>query len=71
MRIGAWTTVVGMLLTLIAMLPLFSDTKMSSAWWFLSMVTGVGLAIFCLGFWRAARLRSHAVVAALSENERH
>lgn len=65
---GAAVTVLGMLLTLIAMLPLLIPSlRMPSIWWALAMVTGVGLGMFCLGFWRAARRRSMAVSAAVAD----
>lgn len=61
-RLGGIVTAVGLVLTVIAMIPLLvPSVQMPSAWWFLSMVTGVGLGLMCLGFWRAARERSQSV----------
>jgi VIT1/CCC1 family predicted Fe2+/Mn2+ transporter len=57
-QIGAILTVVGIALTLIAILPLVSDIELSSAWWFLSMITGVGLATVIAGLTMSARSRS-------------
>ena len=57
-KIGAILTVVGILATLIAILPLVSDIELSSAWWFLSMITGVGLATIIVGLTMSARSRS-------------
>ncbi|MFM8239095.1 MAG: hypothetical protein ACKOAW_02120, partial [Actinomycetota bacterium] len=50
MSAGAIVTVIGIACTLIAMLPLVvPDLALPSAWWFLSMITGVGLAMILLG----------------------
>ena len=50
LRIGAVVTVVGMAFTLVALLPLVvPGLALPSAWWFLSMLTGVGLALVILG----------------------
>ena len=57
-QIGAILTVVGIALTLIAILPLVSDIELPSAWWFLSMITGVGLATVIAGLTMSARSRS-------------
>lgn len=66
-RLGAAVTAVGLVLTLIAMIPLFAPSvEMPSAWWFLSMITGVGLGMVCIGFWRAARERSQSVSRELA-----
>jgi hypothetical protein len=59
LRLGALLTVLGILATLIAILPLVSDIELSSAWWFLSMITGVGLATIILGLTMSARSRSN------------
>ena len=46
LRIGAVTTVIGLACTVIAMLPLvWPGLSLPSAWWFLSMITGIGLAL--------------------------
>ena len=58
LRSGAVVTVIGLICTLIAMLPLIiPDLTLPSAWWFLSMITGVGLAMVILGLAVAARSR--------------
>lgn len=58
LRIGAVVTVIGLGFTLIAMLPLiFPALELPSVWWFLSMVTGLGLALVLLGLFRASRAR--------------
>ncbi|MFM8775115.1 MAG: hypothetical protein ACKOFP_15130 [Actinomycetota bacterium] len=58
MRAGAIVTVIGIACTLIAMLPLVvPDLALPSAWWFLSMITGVGLAMILLGLLVSARAR--------------
>jgi len=52
-------TVIGIILTLIAMLPLVvPDLSLPPVWWFLSMITGVGLAMVLLGLFLSARSRS-------------
>lgn len=51
-------TVIGIICTLIAILPLIiPGLTLPSAWWFLSMITGVGLAMVILGLAVAARSR--------------
>jgi hypothetical protein len=58
LRIGAIVTVVGLVCTLIAMLPLvLPGLELPSAWWFLSMITGIGLALVILGLAVSARSR--------------
>lgn len=57
-KIGAILTIVGMLATGIAILPLVSDIELSGAWWFFSMITGVGLATVIAGLTMSARSRS-------------
>ena len=51
-------TVVGLVCTLIAMVPLVAPAiELPSAWWFLSMITGVGLALVIAGLAVSARSR--------------
>ena len=58
LRIGAVVTVVGLVCTVIAMLPLvIPSLELPSAFWFLSMITGVGLALVILGLAVSARAR--------------
>lgn len=58
LRAGAWVTAVGLVFTLIALLPLvFPDLQLPGALWFLSMLTGVGLLIVLIGLVQAARQR--------------
>jgi hypothetical protein len=58
LRIGAVVTVIGLLCTGIAMLPLLiPDLELPSVWWFLSMITGVGLALVIAGLAVSARSR--------------
>ena len=62
MRVGAVVTVVGLVCTLIALLPLAVDSlELPSLWWWLSMLTGVGLALVIVGLWRSARQRREAI----------
>lgn len=58
LRVGAVVTLVGMVLTAIAVLPLFTGNPMPSALWWLAMTTGVGFALVLAGLWRNARARS-------------
>jgi hypothetical protein len=58
LRIGAVVTVIGLICTVIAMLPLVvPGLELPSAWWFLSMITGVGLALVIAGLAVSARSR--------------
>jgi hypothetical protein len=58
LRVGAVVTVIGLLCTLIAMIPLVAPSvDLPSAWWFLSMITGVGLALVIVGLAVSARSR--------------
>ena len=58
LRIGAVVTVIGLICTVIAMLPLVvPGLELPSAWWFLSMITGVGLALVIIGLAVSARAR--------------
>ncbi len=50
LRAGAVVTAVGLGFLLVALVPLlFPDVHLSSAMWFLSMLTAVGLAIIAVG----------------------
>jgi hypothetical protein len=58
LRAGAWLTAIGLVFTLVAMLPLvFPSLELPGALWFLSMLTGVGLIVVCVGLAMAARSR--------------
>lgn len=57
-KVGAILTIIGIAATLIAILPLVSDIELSGVWWFLSMITGVGLATVLAGLTMSARSRS-------------
>jgi hypothetical protein len=57
--VGAIVTMIGLVFALIAMLPLvIPDLTLPSYWWFLAMITGVGLALVLLGLRLSARARS-------------
>jgi hypothetical protein len=58
MRLGAIVLVIGMVFTLIALLPLFTDLNLPSIWWGLSMLTGLGLGMILVGLRRSAKSRS-------------
>ena len=58
LRVGLIVTVLGLLLSSVALLPLlFPSVELPGAWWFLSMTTGVGLALVIAGLIRASRAR--------------
>ena len=58
LRVGAVVTVIGLICTLIAMIPLVAPSvELPSAWWFLSMIPGVGLALVIVGLAVSARSR--------------
>jgi hypothetical protein len=58
LRVGVVVTIIGFLATLIAILPLVIDSvELPGIWWFLSMITGVGLLLIILGLVLAARER--------------
>lgn len=58
MRAGAVVTVLGLVCTLIAIAPLaFDSLNLPSLWWWLSMLTGVGLAMVIAGLWQSSRAR--------------
>ena len=58
MRAGAVILAIGMVFTLIAILPLFTDLDLPSILWGLSMFTGVGLAMILIGLRRSSKTRS-------------
>ncbi len=64
LRAGVAMTGLGMALTLIAMLPLVTDLELPSAFWWLSMLTGVGLGMIIVGLARNGRSRSRSQTAA-------
>ncbi|MBI1351941.1 MAG: hypothetical protein GC156_12580 [Actinomycetales bacterium] len=58
LRIGGIITVIGLLCTVIAMLPLVVPSlTLPSAMWFLAMLTGVGLIVVFVGLTMQARQR--------------
>jgi hypothetical protein len=63
-RAGLVVTAVGMLLTLVAMLPLVTDVELPSALWWLSMLVGVGMGMVLVGLARNGRRRSRSQTAA-------
>jgi peptidoglycan/LPS O-acetylase OafA/YrhL len=63
-RAGVVVTALGMLLTLVAMLPLVTDLELPSAFWWLAMLVGVGLFMILVGLARNGRRRSRAQKSA-------
>lgn len=58
LRVGIGVTILGLACSLVAILPLlFPAIELPGAWWFLSMLTGLGLALVILGLIRSARSR--------------
>jgi hypothetical protein len=58
MRVGTVITIVGLVCTAIAIIPLVAPSvALPSAWWFLSMLIGVGLALVIAGLLRSSRSR--------------
>ena len=50
LRIGLVLTAIGLVCTLIACIPLLVPSiQLPSSWWFLSMITGVGLVVVIIG----------------------
>jgi hypothetical protein len=68
-KAGAILTIIGLVATLIAILPLVTDLELSGTWWFLSMITGVGLATVLAGLTMSARSRSTSTSASGSPSE--
>ena len=60
-RLGGSLMVIGMVLSLIALTPLVADFQLSSVWWGLSMITGVGLVLVLVGLRRNSSARTRAV----------
>jgi hypothetical protein len=58
MLTGGVILATGMLLTLVAVLPLFIDLQLPWYWWALSMLTGLGLLLILLGLRRSSKTRS-------------
>lgn len=58
LRTGAVVTVIGLACALVAMAPLVVPSiELPGVWWFLSMLTGVGLALVIFGLLRSSRAR--------------
>jgi hypothetical protein len=68
-RAGVVVAGTGMLLTLVALLPLVTDLELPSLWWALSMLVGVGVGLVLLGLARNGRRRARAQVMARSHDE--
>ena len=58
LRVGIAVTVAGLICTVVAIIPLVvPSVELSGVWWFLSMLTGVGLILVLVGLIRSARSR--------------
>lgn len=58
MRVGLVVTAIGLAFSLVALSPLvITGLELSSIWWALSMITGVGFAILLFGLRASARVR--------------
>jgi len=58
LRAGLVITIIGLGCALVAITPLFlPEVRLSGVWWFLSMLTGVGLAVVIIGLLRSSRAR--------------
>jgi len=58
LRVGGVITVIGLVCALVALTPLvFAGIQLPGVWWFLSMLTGVGLAVVIIGLLRSSRAR--------------
>lgn len=65
-RLGSAVTVVGILLALVAMLPLVSAVRLPGYFWGLAMLTGAGFALVLAGLARNARARGRAQREAMA-----
>ena len=63
-RVGAVLCVVGMVVTLVSLLPMVLDVEVPSLFWALSMLVGVGFALILLGLFRKGRRRSRVQLSA-------
>lgn len=63
-RTGLVVSALGMLLALVALLPLVSDIELSSTFWWLAMLWGVGLGMILFGLLRNGRGRARTQTAA-------
>ena len=57
-RIGAVVTAAGLVLGLVAMLPLVTPIELPSLFWGLAMLLGVGLGLILVGLFAEGRHRS-------------
>lgn len=69
LRIGAALVVVGMVATLIALVPLFFGGHLTPLLWPLAMLTGVGLVLEILGVRIAARSRTQFISELKAQRE--
>jgi hypothetical protein len=61
--IGGGLMAIGMLMSLVALSPLVTGRQLSSLWWWLAMVTGIGFIVLLSGVRKAAKRRSKLVQA--------
>lgn len=65
-RLGLGVTVAGLVLGLIAVLPLVTPIELPSLFWFLAMLIGVGIGLFLVGLFAQGRRRSRLQRSAVA-----
>jgi hypothetical protein len=65
-RVGVGVSVAGLMVALVALLPLVTDLELPSLFWALSMLLGIGFGLILLGLARKGRTRARAQVGARS-----
>ncbi len=68
-RAGLVVSALGMLLTLVALLPLVSEVELPSLFWWLAMLWGLGLGLVLIGLLRGGRGRARRQVAARAHQD--
>jgi hypothetical protein len=65
-RIGLGVTVAGLVLGVIALLPLVTSLELPSAFWFLAMLLGVGIGLILAGLFAQGRRRGRLQRSAVA-----
>ena len=71
LRIGASLVVVGMIATMVALVPLFVGGHLTPILWPLAMLTGVGLVLELAGVVAAAKARTRRITELKVKHESH